>query len=150
MAGNGPPPKETRSRPRDAKARANEFTTLVQDDEVRGFDLPPGVLPDDADWHPMTVQFWETWRRAPQAQAMTDTDWLAHLDTALMHHVMWSKGRWEYASEIRLRSAKCGATVEDRLKLRMLVQTGSDDSSPAAGGSGNVTSIRSRRSRLTG
>jgi hypothetical protein len=95
--------------------------TAANDDEVRGPDLPIDVLPDHEQWHPRTREWWRTWRRSPQAQAFTATDWDFLIDTALMHHTMWSKGRWEFASELRLRAAKFGATPEDRMRLRMQV-----------------------------
>jgi hypothetical protein len=38
-----------------------------------------------------------------------------------MHHTMWSKGRWEFAAELRLRAAKFGATPEDRARLKIEV-----------------------------
>jgi hypothetical protein len=123
---------------------------VVPDDELRGPELPTGILPDDADWHPRTLQWWQTWRESPQAQTFIDTDWDFLLDTALLHHVMWTKGRWEFASEVRLRAAKYGATPEDRARLKLKV----DD--PMAGrhapvqSAGNVSDITSRRARLTG
>ena len=47
------------------------------------------------------------------------SDWDFLLDTALMHHAMWSKSQWTLAAEVRLRVAKFGATPEDRARLRM-------------------------------
>lgn len=60
------------------------------------------------------------WRRSAQAETFTETDWSFLLDTALMHHAMWSKGQWTLAAEVRLRVAKYGATPEDRARLRMV------------------------------
>jgi hypothetical protein len=94
---------------------------VTADDELRGPDLPIDVLPNHEQWHQRTRDWWRTWRRSPQAQTFTATDWDFLLDTALMHHTMWSQGRWEFASELRLRAAKFGATPEDRLRLRMQV-----------------------------
>lgn len=81
---------------------------------------------------------------------MLDTDWQVLLETALLHHVLWSKGKWEYASEVRIRVAAFGATLADRQRLRMQVTvpdrslqpTGTDSSTAS------VTEIRSRRSRI--
>ena len=78
-----------------------------------------------------TVQWWETWRRSAQAQVFIDTDWDFLLDTALLHHVMWTKGRWEFASEVRLRAAKYGATPEDRMRLKLKIETPADRQPPA-------------------
>lgn len=131
MAGRGMAPKSTRSRARDSKARDAELNRVEDDGELRGPLLPEGVLPDDEDWHPRTRQWWETWRRSAQAQVFIETDWDFLLDTALLHHVMWTKGRWEFASEVRLRAAKYGATPEDRMRLKLKIETPADKPAPA-------------------
>jgi hypothetical protein len=120
MAGRGPAPKDPEKR-RRTNADPVPTTTVSADGELRGPNLPIDVLPDHEQWHPRTRAWWDTWRRSPQAQAFIATDWDFLLDTALMHHTMWSKGRWEFASELRLRAAKFGATPEDRARLRLQV-----------------------------
>lgn len=150
MAGRGPAPKDPSKR-RRRNVDPKPLTELADDGVVRGVDLPEGVLPDEESWHPRTVMWWETWRRSPQAQTFTATDWDFLVDTALMHHVMWTKGRWEFASELRLRAAKFGATPEDRMRLRMEVLPPPDaQGDRPAGDDGSVTDIRSRRARLSG
>lgn len=124
MAGRGPAPKDPEQR-RRRNADPTPATELAQDGALRGPELPD--LPVDEGtgerpaWHPRTLAWWETWRRSAQAQQFMDTDWDFLVDTALMHHTMWSKGRWEFAAELRLRAAKFGATPEDRARLRMKV-----------------------------
>ena len=120
MPGHGPAPKDPEKR-RRRNAPTIPTTILATDEELRGPDLPEGVLPDGEDWHQRTLTWWTTWRESPQAQAFTATDWDFLIDTALMHHTMWLKGRWEFASELRLRAAKFGATPEDRARLRMQI-----------------------------
>jgi hypothetical protein len=142
MAGHGMAPKGTRSRARDAKARDAEMTPLDVDDEVRGPDLPEGVLPDDETWHPQTRRWWETWRHSPMAATFLDTDWDFLLDTALLHHVFWTKGRWEFGSEVRLRAAKFGATPEDRMRLKLKVNLPGTGAEPAAETPRSVTARR--------
>lgn len=149
MAGRGFAPKETRSRARDTKARDKELQRLSDDGEVRGPDLPEGVLPDDEDWHVRTRQWWETWRRSPQAQTFIETDWDFLLDTALLHHVMWTKGRWEFASEVRLRAAKYGATPEDRMRLKLKVDA-PGDKPPSESATPRSVSDRRRSIRIVG
>jgi len=139
MAGHGPAPKGRRSRARDeAPSRQIEADGVVRGPE----------LPDEVDWHPRTVVWWETWRRSAQAQEFQATDWSFLLDTALMHHTMWAKGRWEFAAELRLRAAKFGATVEDRLRLRQSIVVPGDAEPRPVGGS--VADLVSRRARLMG
>ena len=120
MAGRGPAPKDPSIR-RRRNAEPVPVTTVSPDEQLRGPNLPIDVLPDHDQWHRRTQQWWLTWRRSPQAQMFTDTDWDFLLDTALMHHTMWTYGRWEFASELRLRVGKFGATPEDRLRLRLQI-----------------------------
>lgn len=132
MGGRGPAPKDPSQRRRANKPPV-PATVVTPDDELRGPELPT-----DVDWHARTTDWWETWRRSPQAQSMTTTDWSFLLDTALLHSAMWQKGHWTLAAEVRLRVAKLGATPEDRARLRMSVDMPGTpkpaESQPAAGG----------------
>ena len=136
MAGRGPAPK-----PAARRARANA-------DPVGSTVLPfrrvePMALPEDVDWHPRTVAWWQMWRESPQAPTFTETDWSFLLDTALMHHAMWSKGQWTLAAEVRLRVAKFGATPEDRARLRMVFADADEKDEKRAKASGG-SSARKR------
>jgi len=137
MAGQGPPPKDKRTRGRDNAVR----DVIKSDGKIGGFDLPNDVLPlipekdrdpdygegedEREEWHPQTVRWWNHWRESPQAARMlTEVDWDYLLDTALLHHQMWMSGgkNSERAAEIRLRVAAFGATVADRLRLRQEIE----------------------------
>lgn len=122
MAGHGPAPKTTRSRKRDTDRRDAETEVLNPTGRARGPKLPADVLPDGEDWHPQTKTLWEALRRDPILADETPVGWQFLLDTMLMHHTMWAKGRWEFASEVRLRLAKYGATPEDRMRLKVRVE----------------------------
>jgi hypothetical protein len=151
MAGRGPAPKAVRSRSNDTARREAEVTEVEADGELYGPELPEGVLPDGASWHPRTVALWDSLRSLPLLKNELDLGWEFLLDTALMHHTMWSKGRWEFASEVRLRLAKFGATPEDRMRLKIKVTTPTDETKrPAQAGPGSVSDIASRRARLSG
>lgn len=153
MAGRGPAPKDpARRRRRNA---TEELTPLTPDDELRGPELPSGVLGEDDEgnalpWHPMTQLWWDSWRSSAQAQTFVQTDWVFLIDTALMHHTMWAKGRWEFASEVRLRAAKFGATPEDRARLKLKVGEPTHGPQTPVQRPENVRDINSRRDRLTG
>ena len=147
MGGHGPAPKDPAKR-RRRNADPKSTDTLISDGRTRGPALPDGVLPDGEDWHSRTRAWWTTWRKSAQAQAFTPTDWDFLLDTALMHHTMWSKQRWEFAAELRLRAGKLGATPEDRMRLRIQIDPQARAQVPRAAGDGSVTDISSRRSRL--
>jgi len=116
MAGIGPAPKSERSRSRDTAVRDASTSKLTADGVVRGPDLP------EYDWHPRTLEWWQTWRTSAQAQMMTPTDWDSLAETAILHTGLWN-GDTKAASELRLRVAKFGATMEDRLRLRISVDT---------------------------
>lgn len=148
MAGRGPAGKEVRSRDRDTPV----FDQLSDSGELYGPDLPD-VFPEGESWHPQTVAWWDAIRRFPLLKDEPDIGWQFLIDTALMHHTMWTKGRWEFSSEVRLRIAKYGATPEDRMRLKIKIQPPADkgtSTDPTPDPSGNVTSISSRRDRLTG
>jgi hypothetical protein len=142
MAGRGPAPKERHVRERDDA----EFATLTSTGVLYGDPLPEGVLPDGESWHRQTVALWDSLRQSPLLANEPALGWQFLVDTALMHHTMWSKGRWEFAAEVRLRVAKFGATPEDRMRLKLKIDGPSPTpTEPTAA----VTEITSRRKRLT-
>lgn len=144
MAGVGPAPKAQRQRERDTDTRE----LVKADGKLGGFPLPEGVLPGgpNEEWHPQTKVMWEEWRSSPQSQRMaTGVDWQFMLDTALMHHMMWSKGRWDFAGEVRIRMAKFGATPEDRLRIKLEVEV--PESFAAGNGGANDTSATTQQKR---
>lgn len=126
MAGRGPAPKGSRARDRDTP----KFETLEDTGVLYGTDLPEGVLPADESWHPQTVRWWNAIRKFPLLKDEPDIGWQFLIDTALMHHTMWTKGKWEFAAEIRLRVAKYGATPEDRMRLKITVEKPDADTEP--------------------
>jgi hypothetical protein len=124
MAGRGPAPKNPDER-RRRNADPVPTTTVAVDGQARGPVLPPEVA-----WPDATVRWWDTWRRSPQAQAFTSTDWDFLLDTALLHADYWNGSR-RVAGELRLRVAKYGATPEDRARLRLQVERDGEESAPS-------------------
>lgn len=82
------------------------------------------------------------WGRSAQAETFTETDWSFLLDTALMHHAMWSKGQWTLAAEVRLRVAKFGATPEDRARLRMVFADADEKDEKRAAKAGRLAKER--------
>lgn len=149
MAGRGPAGSGARSRRRDQERLDERFQKVTDDGELLGPDLPNDVLPKGETWHARTRAWWDTWRRSPQAKTFGGTDWDFLLDTALMHHTMWSAGRWEFAAELRLRAAKFGATPEDRMRLKLRIVTpGEERPAKKPAQPSDVTDINSRRARL--
>lgn len=148
MAGRGPAPRQSRSRRRDTAAREAEMATVLDDGDVHGPELPEDVLPDGQEWHPQTRALWSSLRRSPLLAEESPVGWQFLIDTALVHHTMWTKGRWEFASEVRLRLSKVGATLEDRMRLKVQIKSASDPAA-ASRSAGTVADIASRRARLT-
>lgn len=56
------------------------------------------------------------------ASTFIDADWDFLIDTAMLHTEMWN-GSPGLAAEIRLRVGKLAGTPEDRLRLRLEVET---------------------------
>ncbi len=140
MAGRGPAPKAASERAR-RNADPIPAVTVTADGEVRGPELPPL---EDGDWPALTLVWWETWRRSPQAATFIDTDWVFLLETALLH-AAFVRGNTSLASEVRLRVAKYGATPEDRARLRLAIAPA--QSAPAQARAADEVS-RKRRERL--
>lgn len=144
MAGVGPAPKAKRSRDRDTAVR----DLVKSDGKLGGFPLPEDALKDGETWHPRTVIWWDAWRESPQATRMiTAVDWETLLECALMHHEMWIKRNFMLANEVRLRTAKFGATPEDRARLKLEIEVPEQYDAGSTPTPENVTSIERRRSK---
>lgn len=130
MAGRGPAPKAHRQRARDERKRASDQTVVHPDNEVRGPELSPELA-----YGPLTIAFYETLRRAPQAQAYESTDWLIITDVLLPLHDAFTTGTRKSAAtaaEIRQILASLGATVTDRLRAKITIDRATDADSDAA------------------
>jgi hypothetical protein len=106
-------------------SRGDAEVELSADGKRRGPDLP-----ENYDWPAQTLVFWENWRHSAQARDMTPTDWDFMLDTAMLHAELWS-GNGAVASELRLRVAKFGATIEDRQRMKMAIVEPEQTKKPA-------------------
>lgn len=111
MAGRGPAPKDPHRRARRNVDTAPQIMLPFQ-------SCDPPELPEEYDWHPVTLRWWATWQSSPMAQIMGPTDWDFLRDTARLHDAYW-KGDLKLSAELRLRVAKYGCTPEDRLRLRI-------------------------------
>jgi hypothetical protein len=119
MAGRGAAPKPVLSRANDQARRDAAIAKISSDNVLRGPALPSG------DWPDRTKSWWKTWRTSPMAQTFGQTDWDFLLDTALLHAEMWN-GNLSVAAELRIRMAKFGATPEDRMRLKISIDTEAD------------------------
>lgn len=142
MAGNGPAPKPDDMRRRRNLPAAGAERTLVRDEVQRGPDLP-----DFVEWDDRTVEWYETWRVAPQAQVFEVTDWQRlHLLAYLVNDYFLAPDKGLLA-EIRLNETAMGALWTDRQKARMRIVAPELVVDPQPGMAG-VSSLDAMRERL--
>ncbi|MEU5976378.1 hypothetical protein [Streptomyces sp. NPDC047315] len=143
MAGYGPPPSERKVR-RNKDDFEEQAVTIVADDEVRGPELPHSAL-----YCPRTVDWYETWRRAPQAAVFVSTDWQRLQMLAPLVDAYFLEPSTKLLAEIRLSESLLGATHVDRMRGRITVEL----PKPASGGTrppAGVADMRAaRRKRMT-
>lgn len=150
MAGRGPAPSPERRR---RNKQATPERVLADAGVLHGPPLPAGVLPDGEEWHPQTRALWDALRRSPLLADEPELGWAFLVDMALMHHTMWQKGRWEFASEVRLRVAKVrghsrgSAPVEGEDRSPCTAAGG--DAAAADGHRGSAAVSANRRGGLT-
>lgn len=131
MAGRGPAPKED---PIRRNKPTIDQTVVVEDQKLRGMPLPVFEVTNQYGeveifkWHSRTVEWWNKTRRSPQAKVMAESDWEAMVETAMIHTRFYNGGLkptefTNLAAELRRRMAAHGATYEDRLRLRMVIET---------------------------
>ena len=116
----GPLPQATHQRARDSRRRLAPNSTITPDGVVRGPDLVEVSGRDD--WHPDTLRWFDAWRRSPQAQAFLATDWERLVMVAPLRDVIARNPQRPSASamaELRLNEERLGATLADRIRLRM-------------------------------
>ncbi|TXK17396.1 hypothetical protein [Homoserinibacter sp. GY 40078] len=126
MAGRGPTPKDPARRARRNKdpqaLTVFEATPSTQPDLPTRYKVRKDEDGDDwdqpVDWPTSTREWWAMWGRSPMATSFTEVDWSELLIAAFLH-AEFMEGNYKVASELRLRTAKFGATAEDRLRLRM-------------------------------
>lgn len=136
MAGNGPPPSENKRR-RNKDEFAEHAVTVESGDEVHGPELPHADRYGES-----TLDWYETWRRAPQAAAFTVTDWQRLHMLAPIVDSYWEMPTTKLLSEIRLNESLLGATHVDRMRARIKVEA------PKPKTPAGVTDLTQRRRRI--
>jgi hypothetical protein len=125
MSGRGPQPKDVAKR---ARTNADPIQMrilprlLAEQPELPEFDVLTDVDGVQVlvafEWPARTREWWQMWADSALAAEFTSTDWSELLDTALIHARIW-QGELKWLPELRLRTAKFGATPEDRARLRI-------------------------------
>lgn len=117
----GPRPKDTpQQRERDQKRRVDANTIEVAEHEgLIGPALGAHPTPGES-WLPATTVWYDGWRASAQATIFIDTDWqrLQMLALTVDHYY---SGEVKLLGEIRLNETKLGATITDRIQMRMQV-----------------------------
>lgn len=138
MAGSGPPPAENRRR-RNADTYANVQARIDPADTTRRGPVLVGG------WLPETLEWYDTWRRAPQAVLFVSTDWQRLRMLVPLVEDYFKKPHHLKLAEIRQSESLLGATHVDRLKGRIRVER--PEPAPVAQG---VTALDEYRTRLAG
>lgn len=139
MAGYGPPPSENKRRTNKDEFE-EQAVTVADDGAVHGPELPHEVL-----YTPRTVDWYETWRRAPQAAAFVGTDWQRLQMLAPLVDEYFLEPSTKLLAEIRLNESLLGATHVDRMRGRIKVEQPRPQSPSAPAGVADMTEARRRR-----
>lgn len=67
---------------------------------------PQPELGDGFPWPDRTVQWWQAWADAPQAEFFTSVDWQDLLDAALLHAAMWGRYDLTVAEQLHAITAR--------------------------------------------
>jgi hypothetical protein len=112
---------ETPSRPSNA-GRAEFGITDIGTEPIK--DAPKlGRRPGGGAYLSATREWWETWQRSPQASQFVETDWLTLRMLAPLVDSYYRDPVSSKLAEIRQAHAKLGATVADRMQLRLRIGT---------------------------
>lgn len=134
----GPLPSESRRR-RNADTFGGNRS--VRDDGERCGEQLGGV------WSQPVLDWWDTWRRAPQAKMFVGTDWQRLRMLAPLVAAYWECPDFRLLAEIRHNEGLLGATHADRLRGRIKVEREPAEASEQAPG---VTALDEYRRNLAG
>lgn len=116
--------------------------TLKWDGIVRGPDMP-ALRPDGKEWLANSIEYYEEFRRSPQALKMgTDLDWQSVLDLVFLKDVFYRSPVVKMAAEIRARENQFGITPLARHALKW---DAPDPNQMAAGGGAQVNDVADTR-----
>jgi hypothetical protein len=115
----GPPPK-----PAATRARRNRAPTAKVLDEAPPAAIP--ALPDDREWHPQTVAWWQDALASPMAGEYLQADLHGLARLALLVDDYWRAetptARTRLSAEIRLAGMPYGLSPIDRRRLQWEVK----------------------------
>lgn len=114
---------------------ARSRVDITADGELRGPELPTETRGNTQGWCERTKQWWDAWRRSPQAKLMNELDWESMFDAAYIHDAIWRQSfkplsgtvLTNLLAELRRREGQYGATFEDRQRLNLHIMTPSGE-----------------------
>lgn len=125
MAGRGPAPKENAVR-----RNAVDLSHLEGDEDVP--NKLKKLFKRDS-YSVATLRWWDTWAESEQAESFKATDWQRLQMLAPLVEAYYRRPGHNALAEIRQNESLLGATVTDRMRLRMN-RKDSDNSTKPAGG----------------
>lgn len=106
--------------PKRNPARRNKSATKATLSLVHDVEMP--ALPGDADWHPLTVDWWaDTWA-SPMAPEFVGSDIHGLYVLAKLVDTFWKEPSTALAAEIRLQRQCFGLTPIDRRRLQWEIE----------------------------
>ncbi|MEU4726550.1 hypothetical protein AB0G06_43725 [Nonomuraea dietziae] len=111
MAGRGPAPKENAVR-----RNAVDLSHLEGDEDVP--DKLKKLFKRDS-YSVATLRWWDTWVESDQAESFKSTDWQRLQMLAPLIEAYYRRPGHNALAEIRQNESLLGATVTDRMRLRM-------------------------------
>lgn len=111
MGSRGPAPK-----PNAIRRNLVDLSHLEGDDEI-----PEELtrLFKRSSYSTMTQRWWDTWAKSEQAKSFRRTDWMRLQMLAPLVEAFWKRPHHLTLAEIRQNESLLGATVTDRMRLRM-------------------------------
>lgn len=134
----GPTPAENKRRRNADTFGGNR--AVVDDGERCGQPLG-GV------WPRYVLDWWDVWRRSPQAKLFVETDWMRLRMLAPLVAAYWEAPDKAVMAEIRQNETLLGATHADRLRNRIKVEKPSETSGEVPAG---VAALDEYRRALAG
>lgn len=116
-------PTETPSRARDAGRAEFGITDIGASPSEAAKREKLGRKPGGGGWLAATREWWATWQEAPQASQFHATDWMTLRLLAPLVDSYFRDPTSGKLAEIRQVHAKLGATVADRMQLRLRIGT---------------------------
>lgn len=103
------------------EARAGRHQPRSPDRTVEGREVAAPELPERYRGNTDVESWWTTWVESPQATQFESTDWLSLIEALPLVEALFA-GELKWAAEVRIRTARLGATLADRAKAGIVVR----------------------------